>query len=1071
MAGRRVRLAVALAAVLLALLPAPVRAQYFFDGYFGQNKVQYTSFDFEVVQTDHFDVHFYASERVAALAAARMAERSYARLSRLIGHRFTERKIIILYASPTDFGQTNTTDIGEGTQGVTDFFRQRNVLYLQGAGAETEHVLAHEMVHQFQFDVFSRGRAGANVQLFAAVAPPLWFMEGMAEYLSIGPVTPETAMWLRDAVYENKLPTIDQMAYDYRIFPYRFGHALWSYIGERWGDEAVGAILKGSTTGGIDAAIRRTLGLSTAQLSEQWRDHVIRTYLPDVGERVAASQFATVAVDQKRSGGRLHIAPALSPDGTLVAFFSERDGWSVDMFLADVATGEIERRLLKPTWSSNYETFRFLNSKASWSPDGRYLAVSGRRGKYDDIVILEPRRNKTVRRIAVKLDGMTTPSWSPDGRRLVFTGYRGGLSDLYVVDADGGNLRQLTNDAYADLHPSWSPDGSRVAFVTDRGPETNLQELRFGNYRIALFDLASGEQRVLEHMDTGKNINPQWAPDGRSLAFVSDRSGVSDIFLYDFADEEIYQLTNMLTGSAGFTPLSPVMSWAHQVDRLAFMYYEQGAYDIYVLDDPRKLKGAPYREVRGGAPGRQIVQQATPRRDTSALGPEVGQGGSIYRGREGFRRADSLQARPDSARVAAPPPISVVALLDSATLALPDTSEFTFTEYRRRYSPDFVARPQIGFVRDAFGNGVYGSTAIALSDVLGNTQMSFALAINGRINEGYVQASYADFSSRLSWAVGVNQVPYFFALPTTVVEDVQPGINELRTNTRRLVYRQAQASSWYPLSRFQRLEGSLTAGWVDDDIVSVIEPFDAETGFFVGEPQVETTFSSGVIIGQPNLAYVFDNTIFGYTGPYRGNRFRVSAGITFGGWNYSQFLADFRRYQSVVGPITFASRLLYYGRMGRDADQFSVFIGIPDIVRGHTSGSYNRDECTLGGVATSQGTCAALDRLVGEQIAVGNFELRFPLLSPQFRWVPAGFPPIEGTVFYDIGMAWTRGNNLSWTLDPRDPNPNNRAPIMAWGVGARMNLFGLMLLRLDWAFPLNRPGTNSLVTLSLGPTF
>jgi outer membrane protein assembly factor BamA len=85
--------------------------------------------------------------------------------------------------------------------------------------------------------------------------------------------------------------------------------------------------------------------------------------------------------------------------------------------------------------------------------------------------------------------------------------------------------------------------------------------------------------------------------------------------------------------------------------------------------------------------------------------------------------------------------------------------------------------------------------------------------------------------------------------------------------------------------------------------------------------------------------------------------------------------------------------------------------------------------------------------------------------------VPAGFPPIEGTVFYDIGMAWTRGNNLSWTLDPRDPNPNNRAPIMAWGVGARMNLFGLMLLRLDWAFPLNRPGTNSLVTLSLGPTF
>ena len=114
-------------------VPATAHAQYFFDGYFGQNKVQYSTFDFQIIQTDHFDVYFYQSERTAALDAARMAERSYARLSRILNHRFTERKIIILYASPTDFAQTNTTDVGEGTQGVTDFFRQRNVLFLQGA--------------------------------------------------------------------------------------------------------------------------------------------------------------------------------------------------------------------------------------------------------------------------------------------------------------------------------------------------------------------------------------------------------------------------------------------------------------------------------------------------------------------------------------------------------------------------------------------------------------------------------------------------------------------------------------------------------------------------------------------------------------------------------------------------------------------------------------------------------------------------------------------------------------------------------------------------------------------------
>src|SRR6187401_3315897 len=97
-ASRRLRAALLPALLLLAALPGSARAQYYFDGYFGQNKVQYNTFDFQVMQTDHFDVHFYPSERRAALAAAQMAERSYARLSRILNHRFTERKIIVLYA-------------------------------------------------------------------------------------------------------------------------------------------------------------------------------------------------------------------------------------------------------------------------------------------------------------------------------------------------------------------------------------------------------------------------------------------------------------------------------------------------------------------------------------------------------------------------------------------------------------------------------------------------------------------------------------------------------------------------------------------------------------------------------------------------------------------------------------------------------------------------------------------------------------------------------------------------------------------------------------------------------------
>src|SRR5919106_1338411 len=626
------RTAPALVLLLLLGLPGMLSAQYF-----GRNKIQYTNFDFKVIQTEHFDVYFYERERVAAMDAARMAERSYARLSKVLNHEFRERKPIILYASHSDFQQTNATQVGgEATGGVTDFARNRAVLPFTGSYADFEHVLIHEMVHQFQYDIWSRGRAGAGIATLIAIAPPLWFAEGMAEYLSQGPIDPETAMWLRDASLEGKLPTIDQMTVDpYEFFPYRFGHALWSYVAERWGDEAVGAILKATLAGGVEPAFRRTIGMTLEQLSDQWRDAVQKRYLPDIGARARA--VADELLTEKRSDGTLHLAPALSPDGSQVAYFSEMDFYSVDLFLADGVSGEVKRRILKSGISSNYETYRFINSQANWSPDGKFLAFAAKRGARDVIVIVDVERNKEVKRIEVKLNGVTTPAWSPDGQHLVFTGYDGGLSDLFVVRRDGSGLRRLTEDKYADLHPVWSPDGKTIAFATDRGEGTNFKTLAIGNMRIALYDLDTGSIELLDQMEQGKNVSPQWSPDGQSIAFVSDRNGVSNIFLYELREKSLYQLTDFYTGAQGITPLSPVLSWASQADRLAFVYFEKGKYDVYTLSNPRGLKRQPYRHTAPDSSGMLASTTALPVDTTRSLQvPEevrsqVGEGGSIYR--------------------------------------------------------------------------------------------------------------------------------------------------------------------------------------------------------------------------------------------------------------------------------------------------------------------------------------------------------------------------------------------------------------------------------------------------------
>ena len=155
---RRPYLLFALFAVLTA--PAVLPGQYF-----GQNKVQYTKFDFRVLETEHFDVYYYEAEREAAYDVARMAERAYARLSRVLRHQFRERKPIILYASHSDFIQTNATpgEVGEGTGGFTDFLKHRNIFPLTGSYTDNEEVLMHEMVHQFQYDIWSGGKAGSGL--------------------------------------------------------------------------------------------------------------------------------------------------------------------------------------------------------------------------------------------------------------------------------------------------------------------------------------------------------------------------------------------------------------------------------------------------------------------------------------------------------------------------------------------------------------------------------------------------------------------------------------------------------------------------------------------------------------------------------------------------------------------------------------------------------------------------------------------------------------------------------------------------------------------------------------------
>jgi hypothetical protein len=270
------RLAVRL--VVLALLfsvLAPVsQAQYF-----GRNKVQWEKFDFKVLQTEHFDIYYYEQEADVVQDIARMSERWYARLSRVFNHSF-KRKPIVLYANSADFHQTTTTGgtLGEGTGGFTDSIMNRVVLPLTGDYAQNDHVLGHEMVHVFQYDIAAT--ASQQRRRFALEQMPLWLIEGMAEYFSKGRVDPLTSMWIRDATLHDRMPDLRELSRDPRYFPYRYGQALMAYIGARFGDEAVVRYFLSAGAVGIEDGVERALGVSHKQLFADWAESARELYTP-----------------------------------------------------------------------------------------------------------------------------------------------------------------------------------------------------------------------------------------------------------------------------------------------------------------------------------------------------------------------------------------------------------------------------------------------------------------------------------------------------------------------------------------------------------------------------------------------------------------------------------------------------------------------------------------------------------------------------------------------------------------------------------------------------------------------
>jgi Tol biopolymer transport system component len=985
-----------LSAAALLLLPDPSSAQYF-----GRNKVRYRDFDFRVLKTEHFDLYYYPEEKEAVELAGRMAERWYARLSQVLDHDLSSRQPLILYASHAHFEQTNAIsgELGEGTGGVTESLKRRIVMPMAGALAETDHVLGHEIVHAFQYDIAGQGKGGSAM---GALRLPLWFIEGMAEYLSVGPVDPHTSMWLRDAARRDKLPTIGDLD-NPRYFPYRYGQALWAYLAGRYGDEVVGRALKTGLRGGAENALERVTDTKVKLLSEGWHAAIKEAYAEELSGKAKASEQAKPLVTD-RNAGELNVGPALSPDGQSLVFLSEKSQFAVEMFLADAGTGRVRDRVVKTAADPHFDSLQFIDSSGAFAPDGRRFTFAAVKDGRPALVVRDVEGGNEREVILKTLDEVHDPTWSPDGKRVAFSGNLGGLLDLYVYDLETDGLKRLTQDAYAEMQPAWSPDGTRIAFVTDRFT-TDLATLDFGEYRLGLVDVASGQISPLTTFEGAKSIDPQWSADGRDVFFLSDRGGITNVYRLDVAGGALRQVTDLFTGVSGITALSPALTVAR--DRLVMSVYEDDKHALFALEGQERMAGRDLREARGAS--------------AAVLPPRDRNEGEVQE------------------------------LIADPRVGLPRGGAFATQDYSSKLSLDQLSQVSAGVGSDPLGTYVSGGVAFGFSDMLGDHNVGVIAQVDGGLKDLGGLVGYENRKHRLNWGAVLQQIPYrsgIFRQGITTIDGERALLEE--ATIFRETHRGASAYASYPLSRSQRFE--LGAGYRNIGFDVEVERLAASlvTGQILINEREDLPSPSSLNLGEASAALVYDSTVFGATGPILGRRYRLEVAPTLGSLRYTGVLADVRQYVMPLRPYTFAFRLLHYGRYGtggEDQRLVPLFLGYPNLVRGYDLDSFSASECG----PSANGDCPVFDQLVGSRLAVLNAELRFPPFSALGGRRLYGPVPIDLLAFFDTGVAWTSQDEASFLGGERER-------VSSVGFGARVNVLGFLIGEVDYVKPLDRPG-------------
>ncbi|MDH4196461.1 MAG: hypothetical protein OEW05_03535, partial [Candidatus Aminicenantes bacterium] len=565
----------ALCCLLLAALAGTVVGQGWYAPYYGKTRVLYGHFPWKSYPTDHFRLYYYVDDPQMLKDLASLAESAYLKVSRIMKHEVSEPVILLHYKTYTDFEQSNVFDVSEGVLGSTELALHRVGIHGDMPIDELAALIEHELTHVFELDILY-GSPGAS--LYAVTQPPLWVFEGLAEYTT-GKWTTWSALVIRDAVLNDRLPMFTPSGDIASSYPtprdpaYDFGHAVYEFIRDRFGENAIRDFLVGLKTQpllGRRDPLKRAFNLTSKEFNQRVRKYLREREKEYLLRENPEDYSITLGPEFPLNPYFYSFSHDLSPSGDLAATVtaSLRD-YDIDLVLISTKDGSVVKNITRG-YSRSYEYIQFqgdptLGRNLDWSPEGDRIAFFGRDREKYSLIIVSPLTGDILQKIRLTFDQPSSPSFTPDGRALLCAGFTEGRHDIFRVNLADGQATNLTNDRLYEKAPVVSPDGCTVAYSVRVGEEDKL-------FLSPLEDLSKKSQITF---GPGNTIVPQFSADSREVFYSGDQRGAYNLYSVNRDSGEVKRYTDVRTGNFYPAPMPG------QPGTLVFAGFNKGSFQLF----------------------------------------------------------------------------------------------------------------------------------------------------------------------------------------------------------------------------------------------------------------------------------------------------------------------------------------------------------------------------------------------------------------------------------------------------------------------------------------------------------